>query len=90
MNRIRIAADRPAYAPHVNDWWTDHLERYLTKREFQFKRIEPIADYMPAVFDVEIRNPDEDFRIRVIAQRYGQSTIGIHSEDGLAWVPMFS
>ncbi len=90
MNRIRIAADRPTYAPHVNDWWVDHLDRYLTKRGFQFKRVEPLDSGMPAVFDVEIRNPDEDFRIRIIAQRYGQQTIGIHSEDGLSWVKPFS
>lgn len=42
------------------------------------------------VFDVQIRNSDEDFRIRIIAERYGQETIGLHSEDGLSWVKPFS
>ncbi len=89
MNRVRIAANRTIYAPHVNDWWADHLDRYLQKRGFQFMRIEPLNTACFPVFDVEVRDADEDFRIRLIAQRYGQQTIGIHSEDGLSWEPAF-
>lgn len=90
MDRVRISAFRTLYTKDVNDWWVGHLERYLAKREFKFTRVEPVNPACYPVFDVEIRNADEDFRIRAIAQRYGQETIGIHSEDGLSWVPAFS
>lgn len=86
MNRVRISAFRPGRGPDVNDWWATHLGNYLRLRGFEFTRVEPVNIAGYPVFDVQIRNPDEDFRIRLIADRYGQSTIGIHSEDGLSWV----
>lgn len=81
--KFLITSFRPIYADHVNDWWQDHLQRYLTRRGFKFEQLS-------CFFLVEAPTPAAQFDIRLIAQRYGQTTIGILRGDVYVDEPLFT
>lgn len=89
--KFRITAQRKIYSSQLNDWWTEHLERYLTKRGFEFTKWSPMNALMDIhpMFDVQARNAGEAFDLRLIAQRYGQERIGVYMEEGFRWEPLF-
>jgi len=71
--RFALVATRPGRTPALDAHWTARLGQYLTQRGYEFAQCGDM-------FIVKPKEPD-GFTLRLIAQRFGQTQIGVLTED---------